>query len=209
MTSKILSDFQICINVALMIVLFAPNLGNKTNSMALISNMAIAAKTQINIFSPKFKGFYFCMKFVFRKLWGWFQIRQYFFQVPAQKHPNKAFLYLKLSILIFSLNVALRNAWGCWFQIWQYFFKIPSQKYPNEALLVLDLKISFSHQTRVFISSVTIVFSTFSLKIPKYKIFCEKSFCIFSVKLSVNLILFNYWPLNVVATIVFYLFRGL
>ena len=71
----------------------------------------------------------------------WFQIWQYYFQIPVQKYTNKAFVVPNFGIFFFSYNFAIWQIWGCWFQIWQYLSKILAQNYKNKTFLVPNLDI--------------------------------------------------------------------
>ena len=62
----------------------------------------------------------FSQNFLIRRIRGyWFQIGNKFFQLPAQKISNKAFLVPNLDISVFWQNFEFRQIWGCRFQIWQ------------------------------------------------------------------------------------------
>ena len=124
-----------------------------------------------SIFSPKFMNFCWI---------PWFQIWQYCFQIPAKIYPNKAFLGPKFK----------HFCWRCWFQMWQYCLQVPGHKHPNEVFLVKNTQYSifdvrFRHlwfsgiffnyrNLKKGISTMTILYSNFSTKIPKLGIFGVK-----------------------------------
>ena len=70
------------------------------------------------VFVPNSGIFIFSRNFAVKQIrGGWFQIRQYCFQIPVQKYQNKAFLIPNLIIFVFSRNFESRENWGCRFQI--------------------------------------------------------------------------------------------
>ena len=61
-------------------------------------------------FGRKFRNFIFAPNLTVRQIWvRWFQIWQWYFQLSAQKYPNKAILVQDLRIFIFAQNFILEN----------------------------------------------------------------------------------------------------
>ena len=78
---------------------------------------------------PNLKTFSFAPNFAIRQIQGrWFQIWQYFFEIPAQKYSNKAFLVPNLGIFISHEILQLGKFEGADFKRDNSFFKIPVQQ---------------------------------------------------------------------------------
>ena len=112
--------------------------------------------------------------FAISQIWGcWFQIKWYYFQIPAQKYINEAFLVQNLKIFIFASNLTSRQIPKRWLQIWQEYFQIPAPKYRNLAFLFPNFKdFYFLPQTcnkansRVLIANMTMTFRNCRPKHP-------------------------------------------
>ena len=90
----------------------------------VFSNSSAKIPTKGN-FGPKFIFFYLTWNFAFRWMRRcWFQIWQYFFQIPVQKYPNKAIFVPNLFIFYLTWIFAFWQIRRCWFQIWQQFFRM-------------------------------------------------------------------------------------
>ena len=90
---------------------------------------------------PNLRHFVFAPNFATRQIRGcWFQIWHNYFQLPASKYANLAFLVTNLKIFVFAPNFATRRIRGCWFQTATADLNC-SPKYPNNAFLVSDLRI--------------------------------------------------------------------
>ena len=114
---------------------------------------------------PNFDIFFLSRDFANRQIPGcWFQIWQYYFQIPAQKAilvPN----------LINAPNFAVRQIWWCWFQVFQHC----CPKHWNKAFLSSGFKDShfctkhcFYKNSRMLMLNIRILFSNPS---PKFRYF--------------------------------------
>ena len=67
-------------------------------------------------FGLKFKDFIFAPNFAIREIRGrWFQIWKNYFQISAQKYPNRAISVQDLRIFIFAQNFAFKQIGVRWF----------------------------------------------------------------------------------------------
>ena len=114
----------------------------KISNMTILISDVNPKRLEWGIFRLKFRHFWvFWENVVIRRNLGcWFHLSQYWFQVPAQKYANQAFLVPSLRISILSPTFATKLILGCCFQIWQWFLTL-LLKTPKKAILVSNLRI--------------------------------------------------------------------
>ena len=118
---------------------------------------------------PNLKIFIFVQNVTTREIRGrWFQIWQKFFQIPAPKYRNLAFLVPNLRVFIFCTNLCNKTNSRALIANITMAFQHCSPKHSNKAFLIPNLRICTKlcnkKNWRALIANITIVFQHSSPK---------------------------------------------